>query len=134
MKTKTTQANIKRNTTVIDAEGKVLGRIAAQAVNILMGKHRVDFSMHQDTGDFVQIKNVKLMKITGSNKMVQKEYLHYSQYPGGLKRSTLIDEMAENPYRVLRRAVVRMLPRNRLRDIRAKRLIIDGEPKTKRLW
>ncbi len=134
MTTKTTQSKIKRNTTVIDAEGKVLGRIAGAAVKVLMGKHRVDYSMHQDTGDFVQIKNVSLMKITGGNKMVQKEYLHYSQYPGGLKRSTLIDEMAKNPSRVLRRAVVRMLPRNRLRDIRAKRLMIEGEPKTKRLW
>jgi large subunit ribosomal protein L13 len=134
MTTKTTQPKVTRKTTVIDADGKVLGRIAAVAVKILMGKHRVDYSMHQDTGDYVEIKNVKLMKITGGNKMVQKEYLHFSQYPGGLKRSTLIDEMEKNPARVLRRAVVRMLPRNRLRDVRAHRLLIEGESKNKRLW
>jgi large subunit ribosomal protein L13 len=133
MKTKTSQNKIVRKTVTIDAAGQVLGRVAAQAVNILMGKHRVDFSMHQDTGDYVQITNVKDIKVTGS-KLQQKEYMHFSQYPGGLKRSKLLDEMESNPARVLRRAVVRMLPRNRLRAVRAKRLIIEGESKNKRLW
>jgi len=133
MKTQTVQAKVERPTHTIDASGKVLGRLASEIVNILMGKHKVSYSMHQDSGDYVLVKNVATMKITGS-KLTSKEYMHFSQYPGGLKRSQLGKEMEKKPSRVLRRAVERMLPRNRLRPLRVKRLIIEGESGSKRIW
>ena len=73
------------------------------------------------------------MKFTG-NKLVEKEYLHYSQYPGGMKRSALAVEFEKSPARVLRRAVARMLPRNKQRQPRMHRLTIVGEKGTKRIW
>jgi len=134
MKTQTVQKTVKRPTHVINAEGMVLGRLAGQVVKLLLGKHKVSYSIHQDSGDFVKVENVEKMKVTGNTKLTDKEYLHYSQYPGGLKRSTLINELEKNPARVLRRAVARMLPRNRTRMPRMHRLTIVGEKANKRLW
>jgi len=133
MKTSTVEQNRVRATHTIDAKGVVLGRLAGQIVKLLMGKHKVSYSMHDDSGDFVNVTNVADMKFTG-NKLVAKEYMHFSQYPGGLKRSTLATELEKSPARVLRRAVERMLPRNRLRQPRMHRLIIDGEKGTKKIW
>jgi len=133
MKTATVQPKLRRSTHTLDAEGAVLGRLSAHIVRLLMGKHKVSYSAHQDSGDIVVVKNVDKLRVTGT-KLVQKEYFHFSQYPGGLKRTKLADELEERPARVLRRAVARMLPRNRLRAPRIKRLIIEGETGSKRLW
>ena len=133
MKTQTVQAKVERKLRVIDAEGKVLGRLAAQIANILQGKDKVSYSMHQDVGDAVKVENVAKLRVTGA-KLTQKEYLHFSQYPGGLKRSQLSAELEKNPARVLRRAVERMLPRNKQRLPRMHRLTITGETATKRIW
>lgn len=132
-KTQTVQKIVKRPTHVIDAEGKVLGRLAGEIVKLLLGKHKVSYSIHQDSGDFVKIENVEKMKVTG-NKLDDKVYQHYSQYPGGLKSSKLGVEVDKNAARVLRRAVARMLPRNRTRMPRMNRLTIVGEKANKRLW
>ncbi len=133
MKTQTVQKTVKRANHVIDAEGKILGRLAGQIANHLTGKNKVSYSMHQDVGDSVTVENVEKMKVTGS-KLSEKEYMHYSQYPGGLKRSLLMAELDKNPARVLRRAVARMLPRNKQRVARMHRLTIVGEKGTKRIW
>lgn len=133
MKTQTVQKKIIREKRVIDADGKVLGRLAGEIVKMLMGKNKVTYSMHQDNGDSVVVENIEKMKVTG-NKLEEKEYQHYSQYPGGLKRSLLKTEVEKDPARVLRRAVARMLPRNRQRDVRMHRLTIVGEKANKRLW
>jgi large subunit ribosomal protein L13 len=133
MKTQTVQAKVKRELRVIDVEGKVLGRVAAEIAKILMGKNKVSYSMHQDVGDSVKVENVEKIRVTGG-KLNDKEYAHYSQYPGGLKRSQLAAEIETNPARVLRRAVARMLPRNKQRLPRMHRLEIVGEKKNKRLW
>jgi large subunit ribosomal protein L13 len=133
MKTQTVQKKIIRENRRIDADGKTLGRLAGEIVKHLMGKNKVTYSMHQDNGDFVTVENVEKVKFTGT-KITDKEYMHYSQYPGGLKRSALKDELEKNPARVLRRAVARMLPRNRQRDSRMHRLTIVGEKGTKRIW
>ncbi len=133
MKTQTSLAKTKHGLKTVDAKGKVLGRLAAEVVKYLTGKHKVSYSVHQDSGDFVTVENIDGMKFTG-NKTVEKEYLHYSQYPGGLKRSALAAELDKNPARVLRRAVARMLPRNKQRQPRMKRLTIVGEKGTKRIW
>lgn len=132
-KTQTVHKNLKRETKVINAEGLVLGRVAGEAVKFLMGKHKVNFSSHTDTGDSVTIQNADKIKVTG-NKLTAKEYMHYSQYPGGLKRSQLSDELDKNPARVLRRAIARMLPRNKQRQPRMARLTIIGETGTHRIW
>lgn len=133
MKTQTVQKTVKRPTHVIDAEGKVLGRLAGEIVKILLGKHKVSYSVHQDSGDSVKVENVAKLKVTG-NKLTEKDYMHYSQYPGGLKHSSLTVEMAKDPARVLRRAVARMLPRNKQRLPRMHRLTIVGEKGSKRIW
>jgi len=133
MKTQTSLVKTKPGTKTIDAKGKVLGRLSAEIVKYLTGKHKVNYSVHQDSGDFVIVENVGDIKFTG-NKLVEKEYLHYSQYPGGMKSSALGVEFAKSPARVLRRAVARMLPRNKQRQPRMKRLTIVGEVGTKRIW
>jgi large subunit ribosomal protein L13 len=133
MKTQTSLAKTQPGLKTIDAKGKVLGRLAAEIVKYLTGKHKVSYSVHQDSGDFVTVENVEAIKFTG-NKLVEKEYLHYSQYPGGLKRSALAVEFEKSPARVLRRAVARMLPRNKQRQPRMHRLTIVGEKGTKRIW
>jgi len=133
MKTQTVQSKVERKLHIIDAEDKVLGRLAAQISNLLQGKNKVSYSVHQDSGDSVRVENAEKLRVTGG-KLTQKEYLHFSQYPGGLKRSQLIDELQKNPARVLRRAVARMLPRNKLRLPRMHRLTIIGEKASKRLW
>jgi large subunit ribosomal protein L13 len=133
MKTQTSLAKTKPGLKTIDAKGKVLGRLAAEIVKYLTGKHKVSYSVHQDSGDFVTVENVDGIKFTG-NKLVEKEYTHYSQYPGGMKRSSLAVEFEKSPSRVLRRAVARMLPRNKQRQPRMHRLTIVGEKGTKRIW
>ena len=133
MKTQTSLAKTKAGLKTIDAKGKVLGRLAAEIVKYLTGKHKVSYSVHQDSGDFVTVENIEAMKFTG-NKLVERAYAHYSQYPGGLKRSSLAVEFEKSPARVLRRAVARLLPRNQQRQPRMHRLTLVGEKGTKRIW
>jgi large subunit ribosomal protein L13 len=133
MKTHTSKIKLVRDVKTVDAADKVLGRVAGEIVKLLTGKHKVSYSAHVDSGDFVTVENIDKIRVTGS-KLDEKEYLHYSQYPGGLKRSVLATELEKNPARVLRRAVARMLPRNRQRLPRMHRLTIVGEKASKRLW
>ncbi len=114
MKTYSTKASdIKRQWHVIDASGKVLGRLATQAASLLMGKHKPIFSRHLDTGDFVVIINADKVRFTG-NKAEQKLYYRHSGYPGGLKSISLEKMLETNPSRVIEHAVKGMLPHNRL--------------------
>ncbi len=112
---------MKRHTHIIDAKGKTLGRLASQIAILLRGKHKPDFRPHEDKGDFVIVKNVKEIKITGK-KMKQKKYYHHSGYPGGLKEVSLEKLFKERPAEVLRKAVWGMLPKNKLRKKMIKRL------------
>ena len=116
---------IKRKTTKIDADGKVLGRLASEIAKMLMGKHRVGYRPNVDSGDFLVIKNAAKIKLTG-DKLNQKNYYHYSGYPGGMKTRKLRDVMAKNPGEVLHRAVKNMLPKNRLQIGRLKRLKVNN--------
>jgi large subunit ribosomal protein L13 len=114
MKTYSTKASdIERQWHVIDASGKVLGRLATQAASLLMGKHKPIFSRNLDTGDFVVIINAEKVRVTG-NKAKQKLYYRHSGYPGGLKSISLERMMQTNPTRVIEQAVKGMLPHNRL--------------------
>ncbi len=114
MKTYSTKASdIKREWHVIDASGKVLGRMATQVASLLMGKHKTIFSPNLDTGDFVVVINADKVRVTG-NKAKQKVYYRHSGYPGGLKSINFEKMMQTNPSRVIEHAVKGMLPHNRL--------------------
>jgi len=128
MKTYSTKASdIKRQWHVIDASGKVLGRLATQAAGLLMGKHKPLFSPNLDSGDFVVIINADKVRVT-SNKAGQKLYYRHSGYPGGLKSISLENTLQTNPTRVIEHAVKGMLPHNRLRARMMKKLrVYAGE-------
>ncbi|MFB0559490.1 MAG: 50S ribosomal protein L13 [Dehalococcoidales bacterium] len=114
MKTYSTKASdIERQWHVIDASGKILGRLSIQVAGLLMGKHKPVFSRNLDTGDFVVVINAEKVRVTG-NKAKQKIYYRHSGYPGGLKGVSLEKMMQTNPTRVIEHAVKGMLPHTRL--------------------
>lgn len=108
---------------MVDAKGKAPGRLASEIAKLLIGKHRVDYQPHMDVGDFVEVENVGEMKITG-DKLKGKMYYRHSGHPGGLKTEQMKHVFERDPGEVLRRAVLRMVPGNRLRKDRMKRLKI----------
>lgn len=109
----TKESEIKREWHVIDASGKILGKLATQAAGLLMGKHKPIFSRNLDTGDFVVVINADKVRVSG-NKTKQKMYYRHSGYPGALKSISLEEMMQTNPTRVIEHAVKGMLPHNRL--------------------
>jgi large subunit ribosomal protein L13 len=122
MKTYSTKAaDIQRQWHVLDASGKVLGKLATQAATLLMGKHKPIFTPNLDTGDFVVIINAEKVRFSG-NKEEKKLYYRHSGYPGGLKSVTLEEMLQADPTRVIEKAVKGMLPTNRLRAVRLKKL------------
>jgi len=112
---------VKRETHTIDATGKVLGRLASEIAVLLQGKHKPDFFPYKDMGDFVIVKNVDKLKITG-RKLEAEKYFRHSGYPGGVKETLLKTLFKTKPQEVLRRAVLGMLPKNKLRAKMIKRL------------
>lgn len=108
---------------LVDAEQKVLGRLATQLATVLMGKHKPTYTPHVLTGDFVVVINVEKIKLTG-RKMQQKTYDRYTYYTGGRKVETIAELMARHPEQVLEKAVQRMLPKNKLGRSMLKRLKI----------
>ncbi|UZE93164.1 MAG: 50S ribosomal protein L13 [Candidatus Nealsonbacteria bacterium] len=112
---------MQRKTHTIDAEDKVLGRLASKVAILLRGKQKPDFVPYKDMGDIVIVKNVEKLKITG-RKMEQKKYYRYSGYPGGLKEIPLKRLFKTKPEEVLKKAVYGMLPKNKLRSKQIKRL------------
>ncbi len=111
---------------LVDADGKVLGRLAAELATILMGKHRPTYTPHVLTGDFVVVVNAKKVRLTG-RKMEQKTYDRYTFYPGGRKVESIATVLTKGPERVIRLAVRRMLPKNKLgRDMLSRLKIFPG--------
>lgn len=98
---------------VVDAEGKVLGRLASEIAAVLRGKNKPEYSPFQDMGDFVVVINAEKVKVTG-NKAEQKLYRRHSGYPGGLKETTYAHMMKTHPIRIIEAAVRGMLPKNAL--------------------
>lgn len=98
---------------LIDATDQVVGRLAVRIATILRGKHRPEYTPHIDTGEFVIVINAEKVRFTGK-KWQTKTYQAYSHYPGGLKQTTARDVLAKHPDRILREAVKRMVPRNKL--------------------
>lgn len=107
------QDELTRDWLLIDAEDKVLGRLAAKVSHLLMGKHKPGFAYHMDGGDFVVIINAEKIKVTG-NKYENKIYYRHTGYPGGIKETILKDMMESNPERVIEKAVKGMLPHTKL--------------------
>ncbi len=105
----------------VDAEDKILGRLATSIASVLRGKHKPTFSPHVDGGDFVIVTNVDKIKVTG-DKLVQKVYYRHSGYPGGQRETRLEEMLAKHPERVLRRAVWGMIPKGPLGRMQIKKL------------
>ncbi|HEY56137.1 MAG TPA: 50S ribosomal protein L13 [Dehalococcoidia bacterium] len=114
MKTYSAKASeIRRERHVIDAEDKILGRLATEVARLLMGKHKPMFSRNLDVGDFVVVINAAKVRVTG-NKAKQKFYYRHSGYPGGFKSISYEKLMQTKPTRVVEHAVKGMVPHNRL--------------------
>ena len=98
---------------LVNAEGKVLGRMAAELAKILRGKNKPIYTPHVDTGDFVVVINANKVSLTG-NKMKNKIYYHHSGHPGGIKAISAEKLLAQKPTELIRKAVKGMLPKNSL--------------------
>lgn len=108
---------------VVDASGKVLGRLATEVTNILRGKDQAFYTPHTDSGDYVVIINADKIVLTG-NKWKQKEYEHYTGWMGGLKTRTAEQVFKKDPTELIQLAVKRMLPKNILSGQISKKLKI----------
>ncbi len=95
----------------VDADGKVLGRLATKLATVLMGKHKPQYTPHVDTGDFVVVTNAEKVKVTG-RKAETMSYARYSYHPGGLKVTSFETMRQRHPERIILMAVRRMLPKN----------------------
>ena len=114
---------VQRETRTIDASGKILGRLAVSIAILLRGKNKPDFMPNKDGGDFVIVKNIDKIRLTGK-KRENKIYYHHSGYTGGLKEIPFKKLFRRDPGEVLKKAVFGMLPKNKLRSIQIKRLKI----------
>jgi large subunit ribosomal protein L13 len=112
---------MERKTYIIDATGKVLGRLASQIAILLMGKHKPNYDPSKDMGDVVIVKNVGKIKLTGK-KLEKEKYYRHSGYIGGLKEIPIKKIFQEKPEFLLKKAVYGMLPKNKLRKRMIKRL------------
>jgi len=114
MKTYTAKASeVEHAWCVIDAQGKVLGKLATQIATRLRGKHKPEYTPHVDTGDYVVVVNAAKLRVTGK-KAERKVYYRHSGYPGGLKEINFAKLQAKKPERVLQHAVKGMLPKGPL--------------------
>jgi len=107
------KTDIKRAWYIVDAQDKILGRLASKVAVLLKGKHKPIFSPYLDTGDGVIVVNAAKIKVTG-NKLKQKVYRRFSGYPGGLVEVRLDEMLKKKPATVIKLAVQRMLPQGPL--------------------
>jgi large subunit ribosomal protein L13 len=128
MKTFTpTPKDITHDWFVVDAGGKILGRLATELARRLCGKHKPEYAPHMDMGDFIIVVNAEKLAVTG-RKLDQKMYYRHSGYPGGLKEANLRTMLDTKPEDVLMKAVKGMLPRNRLGRAMLKKLKVYRGP------
>lgn len=116
-------SDVTRSWYVIDASSEPLGKMSSKIAQLLIGKGKPQFTKHIDCGDFVIVVNAANLKVSG-NKLNVKKYYHHSQHPGGLMERTMKEQMELDPTKIIRHAVRGMLPVNKLRDERLKRLKI----------
>ena len=118
---------VERKWFVVDAEGKHLGRLAAEIAKILRGKNKVQYTPHVDVGDFVVVVNAERVVVTGK-KAEQRVYRRHSGYPGGMKETSYEQMLARKPTEVLRKAVYGMMPKTRLARQQFRKLKIYAGP------
>ena len=117
---------IKQKWYIVDADGKILGRLATRIAIVLRGKHKPEFTPHVDCGDGVIVINASKIRVTGK-KLTDKEYVTFSGYPGGQKITTMEEMMKRDPTKVIRLAVKRMISDTPLgRDMLKKLKIYPG--------
>jgi len=124
---KTDEALAQRRWYVVDAEGKVLGRMATEIAKVLRGKNKPIFTPHADTGDFVIVINARSVKLTG-NKLEDKVYYRHTEYAGGIRSRSASKLREEQPQDLIRLAVKGMLPKNRLGRKLATKLKVYAGP------
>ena len=108
---------------VVDAQSEVVGRLCSRIAHVLRGKHKASYTPHVDTGDYVIVLNAEKVRFSG-NKMDQKEYITFSGYPGGQKRTIAKELLAKKPRAIIENGVKGMLPKNRLGRAMIKKLFI----------
>lgn len=128
--TSTKEKDITRDWWIADANGEVLGRLAAKVAQLLIGKHKTYFCSHLDCGDYVIVTNVDKIEVTGK-KSSQKKYYRHSGFPGGFKEITFEKQIQKDPRKVFEHAVTGMLPKNKQRANYLKRLklVVGSEHK-----
>ena len=128
MKTYTPKTEeIQRRWWVVDANGKVLGRLASEIAQVLRGKHKPMFTPHLDTGDYVVVVNADKVRLTG-NKAENKAYFRHSGYMGGEKFVPFKEMLSKHPDRVIDLAVKGMLPKNNLGRLLRRKLKVYAGP------
>jgi len=110
---------------LVDADGKVLGRLASQIASRLRGKHKPEYTPHVDTGDFIVVVNAAKIRVTG-RKAEQKKYYRHTRYPGGLRETNFTKLQGRHPERALELAVKGMLPKGPLGYAMLKKLKVYG--------
>jgi len=120
-------AEISRKWYVVDAQGRVLGRMASEIAAILRGKNKPEFTPFMDAGDFVIVINASKIVLTG-NKLDQKLYRYHTGYPGGLKEIKYRNMIQNKPEKVIELAVKGMLPKNALGRAMYKKLFVYAGP------
>lgn len=129
MKTKVVKkSEIKRSWHLFDASSKPLGRLSTEIALALMGKNKPYFTPALDCGDYVVVTNAAKINITG-RKREQKKYYRHSGYPGGFRETSFEEQMEKDPGKIIIHAVSGMLPKNKLKDDRIKRLKIFVDEK-----
>ncbi len=118
--------DIKREWHLVDLKGKILGRIATDIAQLLIGKSKPYFVPNLDCGDYVVVVNAAFVTVTGK-KGNKKLYSRYSGYPGGLKQKSFNQILSHDPRYIINEAVSGMLPQNKLRDSMMKRLFIFAQ-------
>lgn len=128
MRTESTKpADVRREWYLIDAQGKTLGRLASEIARRLRGKHKVQYTPHVDTGDYIVVINAEKVRVTG-NKLQNKIYHRHTGYIGNLKSISLEKLLDKAPTRVITHAVKGMLPRNPLGRAMLKKLRVYAGP------
>ena len=110
---------------LVNAEGKVLGRLAAQIASRLRGKHKAEFTPHVDTGDYIVVVNAAKIRVTG-RKALDKTYYRHTRYPGGLRETNFAKLQTRHPGRALEQAVKGMLPKGPLGYAMLRKLKVYG--------
>lgn len=121
------RGDISRDWFIVDAEGQTLGRLATKIAAVLRGKTKPSYAAHVDMGDFVIVVNADKVKVTGK-KETEKFYYRHSNYPGGLRATSLRDMRNTHPERILQAAIRGMLPKTALGEEQIKKLKIYAGP------